>query len=127
MSATVVYFMDTALDIATVLLSLWALSRWVPVSWKAWTARRAGTCGQPPATPSWNGRPAVNRHTAAPMAARSIQPSGPDHPMEAYGRVSHLAAAGMNPAQIVAQLGLSRIEVELALKFQRCRQEDLAG
>jgi len=61
--------------------------------------------------------------THHPSVRIGIMPAG----MGAYDQIPLLAATGLSATQIVQRLGMTRSEVDLALKMSRCRRANAHG
>jgi len=117
MSLSTLMVLETIVDLATVALSLLVIHRYLPLTWKA----RLASCldikkilSQKALAPRAMTRGPGNAAACAPEERRE-----PAVPQDAYCQVPMLAANGMSQAQIVQRLGLTRGEVELALKMGR--------
>lgn len=125
MSLNTLIFLEVVVDLATVALSLWALKRYLPSSW--WAAlgrivkRHKRVASAVPANASIYG---PSGHPSLPKTADRCVPADP---MNAYGQIPLLAASGLGASQIVQKLGLTRGEVELALKMGRIGRTNANG
>jgi len=126
MNLSTLMALEILVDLTTIGFSLLALSRLVPPSWKAAATAALKTIAIPrgrrpkthPAPASGTGKPVL------PTAGR-IATAAPV--LGAYDQIPVLAATGLSAAQIVQRLGLTRSEVDLALKMRHCGQAGLNG
>jgi len=125
MSPNALMVLEVVVDLATIALSLWALKRYVPSSWQAAWKRAAKSSKR--LRPGLSTNATVYGHFNRPGLPATAGRSTPSDPVNAYGQIPLLAASGLGAPQIVQKLGLTRGEVELALKMDRIGRANANG